>query len=369
MNNMSPQESVIVNFSLSSIPDTFTRADNSIWNEEGSYFENYIDIANNDFHIAFFTKDGDFITEFEGWEIINKTENNTLATHSLTIEFKDEKLKALPENYLTEEFKVMIIANWKAYTGNSYESFANMVINKEKLGNVWVNNDFYDFTYSDDAGKSWYPSVSDNYKRLIPMMGFGGFKGFTMSRVTGKLTANASVDMVRSLSKITLTLKDKLWKSGFKIENCTLNKHIPQGKVIPDATLDGNDFGENGSIQILKPSSFGNFDSTPLVFVNTAQDGANPVLTAYIPEIDTSGFTTSDANRPYMSVKLTLNDQDFKDKVLEFNDNDLSSTSLFHIVRNHHYNYIIEDIAGDREIIVKYTVCPWGEGNVDIDFH
>lgn len=370
MGNISTHESVCVNFFLSSIPDSFTRDDNGLWNEEGSYLENYLDIANNDFHVVFFTKDGDYITEFEGSEIINKTENNVSANHSMTIEFTGEKLKALPKDFINQEFKVMIIANWKAYTGNgSYESFANMNIDKEKPGNLWTNEGFYNFEYSTDSGKSWYPSLSNNSKRLIPMMGYAGFKGFFMSPLTGQLTSNVSVKMVRAFAKITLTLKDNLWKSGFNIESCTLNKHIPRGKMIPDLTLEGNDFGEDGSIQIMRPSSFGNLVSVPLSFVNTAEEGSNPVLTAYIPEINTSGFTTSDATRPYMNVKLTLNNREFKDKILELNDNDLSSTSLFHIIRNHHYNYIIEDITGDKEISFKYTVCPWGEGNVDIDFH
>lgn len=372
--NMSKHELVCVNFSLSSIPDSFTRDDNDPWyEEEGSYLENYIDINNNDFHIAFFTKDGNFITEFEGSEITNRTENNDLATHSMTIEFKEEKLKNLPDNFINEEIKVMIIANWKAYTRNdSYNSFANVIINKENPGNVWENTEFYNFynfNYSTESGESWYPSLSDSSKRLIPMMGYASFKGFTMSSLTGKLTANVSVKMVRALAKITLSLKNILWESGFKIENCTLNNYIPRGKVIPDMTLEGNDFGENGNIQINNPSSFGDFYATPLSFINAGAEGSNPILTVYIPEINTSGFTTSNENRPFISAKLTLNNKDFKDKILELNDNDLSSTSLFQIIRNHHYNYIIEDISEEGEITLSYTVCPWVEGNVDIEFH
>ena len=371
MGNVSKEESVCVNFSLSSVPDFFTR--DVLWDEDGSYLENYIDIDNNDFWVAFFTKEGDFITEFEGSEITDKTEDNFSATHSLRIEFTGERLKALPKNFINEELKVMIIANWKAFTGSgSYESFANMGINKENPGNVWVNKEFYNFNYSGNSGESWCPSLSDNSKRLIPMMGYAGFKGFTQSSITGTLTANVSVKMVRALAKVTLSVKENLWKSGFTIKSCTLNKYIPQGNVIPDVTLEGNDFGENGDIQIESPSHASNleFQPGPLSFVNTAEDGENPILTAYIPEINTSGFTTLDDDRPYISVMLALNQEDFKEeKKLELNDNSPSTTTLFHIIRNHHYNYVIDDITGDGNISLKYTVCPWGEGEVDIDFH
>ncbi|MCH5238247.1 MAG: hypothetical protein J1E95_10705, partial [Muribaculaceae bacterium] len=162
-----------------------------------------------------------------------------------------------------------------------------------------------------------------------------------------------------------------LWKSGFEIESCILNKFASKGKVIPDLSKEENTLGSDGSIHISVPwDTMDTEKSGPLSFVKVGAEGTNPILTAYVPEMNTAHYNTSKADRPRLTASLTLNNNQFKDnKDFELNDNNQGSTKLFHILRNHHYDFIIEDISENGEVELSYTVCPWVEGDTDIEFH
>lgn len=334
-------------------------------NEEGSYLENYIDIENNDFHIALFNSSGDFVTEFIGEDVGYKNENNETATHLLGIEIKYDRLKRFPSNYGSEEFTVVILANWRSYSEVSYVSFEG-----KNLKNIGTEDNFYNFSYTGESKNSWYPTLGPNSKSLILMMGIGKFTGFVYSSNTGMHTAHANILMLRSLAKITLSLNDKLWKSGFEIGSCKLNKFVSQGKVIPDLSKEDNTVGLNGSIHVSEPWNTQSFEKTDtLSFVKIGEEGTNQILTAYVPEMNTAHYTTSSSDRPLLTASLTLNKKKFKeDKSIEFNDNQ-DTSNLFHILRNHHYNFIIEDISEEGKITLSYTACPWNEGSADIGFH
>lgn len=362
------KESLFLDLKIIHSSELTTKADSDGFNdhgsEEGSYLENYIDIENNDFHIVIFNSSGNFITEFEGEEIGFKEENNDIHTHLLGIEIKDEKLKDFPSNYGSEEFTVVILANWKSYSGLEYASFKG-----KNLNNIGTQDDFYDFSYTLNSEISWSPSLEESNKRLIPMMGIRKFTGFAYSPDKGMPAAWVTIPMLRSLAKITLSLTDALWKSGFEIESCKLNKFASKGKVIPDLSKNENTWGGEGNIHISVPWK-SEEKTGPLSFVKIGEGNSNKILTAYVPEMDTSDYDTSTEGRPLLFASLTLNEQQFKDeKSFEFNDNEEGSTNLFHILRNHHYNFIIEDISGEENITIKYTVCPWVEGSTDIAFH
>lgn len=369
------KESFYLNLDIKPSFELITKADsdgnNDAENEAGSYLEHYMDIANNDFHIAIFNESGDFVTEFKGEEVDYKKENNAQASHLLGIGFKDDDLKGFPADYKTEEFTVIILANWRSFTGRDYETFEGKNIKDDFSGNVFTDNDFYDFSYRDVSENSWQPSLGANAVSLMPMMGIGKFKGFAFSAYTGRFTAYVTVRMLRALAKITFSLNDKLWKSGFEIGYCKLNKVSSKGKLIPDLSQNENTFENDGIIDIGLPWDTKTVEkSGPISFVKIGEPGTNPAMTAYVPEMNTSDYTTSSSDRPLLMAALTLNKVKFKDdKTLEFNDNKGSSPNLFHILRNHHYKFIVEDISEEGEITLSYTVCPWDEGSVDIGFH
>ncbi|MCH5229594.1 MAG: hypothetical protein J1F12_06325 [Muribaculaceae bacterium] len=374
-NKSSLNESLFLNLNIISDSDPSTKAgsdgDNIFYREDGSFLENYIDIENNDFHIVIFNSSGDFITEFKGEEVAFKNENNEEATHSLGIEIKDDKLQKFPSNILTEEFTVIVLANWKSFTGKDYTTFEGKNIKNGVTGNIYTENSFYDFDYAGKQGETWYPSIAENSFSLIPMVGIAKFSGFTYSQSTGILTANSSVLMVRSLAKITISLKDELWRSGFEISSCKLNKYAFKGRIIPDLSKEGNTLQKERIIDITLPWDTRGVEKTdPIFFVKIGEDGKNPILTSYVPEMFTAHYNILSGDRPRLTAALTLNNENFKDnKDFELNDNLSSSTQLFHILRNHHYNFIIEDITEKGEIILSYTVCPWDKGSVDIGFH
>lgn len=377
LNNSILKESLFLNLNIKTYSESITRGDSEGYNDEeleqGSFQENYIDIENNDFHIALFNSSGDFITEIKGDEIDNKTENNIDASHLLEIILKDGKLTRFPKDFATEEFTVVVLANWKSFTGNAdYVSFSGKNIKDGFIDNIWTDNDFYIFGYPLNSEETWYPSIKENSLRLVPMMGIGKFTGFSKSPDTGLPVANVTVMMLRSLAKITLTVNDGLWKNGFEISHCQLNTITSKGKIFPDMSHEDNVLDSDGTVHIGYPWDTREIEKTgPVSFMKIEEEGKKPILTAYVPEMLTSDYDTSSVDRPYLTANLTLNDEKFfeEDKNIELNENQGSSTKLFHILRNHHYNFVIERISDTGKIVVSYTVCPWDEGTVDIGFH
>lgn len=376
-NNTILKESLFLNLNIKTSSESATRADAEGYNddelEEGSFTENYIDIENNDFHIVLFNSSGDFITDIWADEIDNKTENNNDASHLLEILLKNDKLIDFPKDFQTEEFTVLVLANWKSFTGNGeYVSFAGKNIKDGLTDNIWTDNDLYNFEYPLDSEETWYPSIRENSRRLIPMMGMGKFTGFSISPVTGFPVANVTVIMLRSLAKITLSLNDGLWKNGFEISHCQLNKIASKGKILPDMSHEDNTFERDGNIHIGYPWDTREIEEIgPVSFIKIQEEGKKPILTAYVPEMLTSEYNTSSEGRPYLTANLKLNNENFfeEDKIIELNENQNSSTKLFHILRNHHYNFVIERISDKGKIVLSYTVCPWDESNVNIGFH
>lgn len=362
-------ESLFLNLNIMPSFDLSTKAGNDGVNgngrEEGSFLENYIDIENNDFHVVLFSSSGDFIMEFKAEEVNNKNRINDNGSYSLGIELDEEKLLKFPKNFTTDGLTVIILANWKSFTGREYESFTGKNIKYDLTGNIWTDNSFYNFDYLLNSEASWVPKLEENSGSFIPMTGITKFVGFPVSPVTGKPTANVSLMMVRSLAKITLSLKDDLWKSGFEIGSCELNTFVTKGKMIPDMSKEENSLGEDGDFLITLPWDTSEVEKKgPISLVKIGEEGTNPILTAYVTEM----FTSS-SKYPSLTASLFLNQEKFKeDKVIELKDYQSSSNDFYHILRNHHYNFVI-DITGSEEIEVSYTVCPWEVGNVEIGFH
>lgn len=272
---------------------------------EGNTSENYIDFEGYDFEIILFdSATGNYLTQIPGTALSYLTTDYDKGEYSLEVELSRENLQRLPSDISSWQFRVLILANWIS-AGVSYPSFDGKNILENVASNVW-NDRTSNFTYSPiDAGASWYPSNTQNSKRFIPMTGTASVSGFALD-TDGKVRNRNSIIacMLRSLAKISLEVSDDLFRNGFDIAECEISRYNTTGLLIPDMTHSSNSISQTGNFSINYPSCPDNVASgSNLNFVNLGEEGGKNLWVAYIPEMNTEGFSTSTPARPFITAR------------------------------------------------------------------
>lgn len=342
---------------------------------DGDVSENYIDFEGHDFEIVLFDfSTGTYLTQIPGTALSSLTKNYEKGEYSLEVELSPENLQNLPSDLSTWKFRVLILANWNSVYV-SYPSFEGKNISEEASFNIW-NDRTAIFTYNPIGdGASWYPSFTQNSKRFIPMTGTGSASGFILDDDKNVRNRQSNAYMLRSLAKISLEVSDELYSNGFDIAECAITKYNTTGLLIPDMTHSGNSGSQTGNFIINYPSCPVN--ATPgsnLNFVNLGEEGGKNVWVAYLPEMNTEGFSISNLDRPFIKALPSISGVAYgKPRTVDLIDKNSSSSNgennLYQILRNNYYKCIVKAIEGTLNIEFTYTVCPWKEGDVNIDYH
>lgn len=342
---------------------------------DGDTSENYIDFTGHDFEIILFdSSTGNYLTQIPGTALVNLTPEYDKGEYSLEVELSPENLQKLPLDISTWQFRVLILANWNSM-GASYPSFDGKNISEDATSNIW-NERTAIFTYNPlEGGVSWYPSIMQNDKRFIPMISIASLSGFTLNDDGNVRNRQSIAYMLRSLAKISFEVSDDLFKNGFDIAECAINKYNTTGLLIPDLTLSGNTGSQTGNFSINYPSCPANVTiGSNLNFVNLGEEGGKNIWVAYIPEMNTERLSLSSSERPFITAQPSISGVAYGDpRTVELVDKNSSDSNgennLYQILRNNYYKCVVVAIEGTVDIKFTYTVCPWKEGDVNIDYH
>lgn len=342
---------------------------------DGDASENYINFSGQDFEIILFdASTGTYLTQIPGSARIDLTTNYEKGEYSIEVELSPENLERLPSDISAWNFRVLILANWKS-AGVDYPTFAGKNISEDAESNIW-NERTAVFSYNPSAaGVSWYPSPAQNPMRLIPMIGTATASGFALDADRNVRNRKSTAYMLRSLAKISLEVSDELFRNGFDIAECKINKYNTTGLLIPDMTHTGNSGSQTGNFSINYPSCPSDVSTgSDLNFVNLGEEGGKNLWVAYIPEMNTEGFTTSSPGRPVIEALPSISGEAYGDpRTIDLIEKNTPAAggekNLYQILRNNYYKCVVKAIEGTVNIEFTYTVCPWKEGDVNIDYH
>ncbi len=199
--------------------------------EDGSYFENQIDITNHDFRIYFFsysendTNGGTLLAGF--------TPTKTTSSPSSSSETLYTVLGVLPNTLLTVggNFRVVVLANW----GNSYPTDANLTVGETTI------YDLTEGTFSTFSAEDKFVINADN---LIPFYGVHEYSDITFKR--GETTIlSTPISLLRALAKVEIVIDCEDDEEDIvTLASATLHNYNSKGYCAPKEVYSQSDYEE-----------------------------------------------------------------------------------------------------------------------------
>lgn len=373
--------------------------------EPGSDAENYIDFANNDFMIALFDSNGDYLLSMDAMN--NWTEfphpsgsssGGQYAVYKMEreIEFPESISKEKIEAIKKSGFQVLVLANWKnaqGVTGKGYEDFPKDAAGTpQKLDDIWKDGTNYNFKYNYAGVKpegqegytgyvAWQPEHKGNVKKLIPMFGYVKGQKFEPGN-GGEFRSESTIHMQRAVAKIEV-LDNLTNQPALEVSNVTMTKFNTVGRFIPDV-LENPDW-DTVKTQVGKSSlpdeSKQQQRIEPLQFIHIEAAGERGKWIAYVPEMDLtlSGLSLdaqkrfdpeSATARPHLEVEINPKKGEtiesytggtYDAHFARYDQVDFKPTipdeSWNHILRNHIYRFSVNKVG--LTVDLHLHVTPW----------
>ncbi|MCD8302072.1 MAG: FimB/Mfa2 family fimbrial subunit [Prevotellaceae bacterium] len=323
--------------------------------EEGSQYENYLDVAHGDYKIYFFDSGNRYIARFEPDGFV-ASEGGGYTTYNV--------LGSMPQELAdhSEDFKMVVLANW----GGTYPD---------------EEADFTpgETTIDDICGAEWaqYSHLTDfdlSPGNLIPFYGVHEYKDIKFSS-HGSTTLPEPVTLLRAMAKVEVVLQlDNGNEEEVPFEDVTVHRYNDRGYCAPESVYSqydydsgytdwGSDFAEG--IHLVNGINDGNGapEEKELQFAGPQATPASGktayTWVAYLPEYSN---TTSPDDYAYVEVKLrglpyriyfanytggTTDAYDGSQSAPDFPDR-------YDIHRNNLYRFIVT--LGDQELNVQVKV-------------
>ena len=321
-----------------------TRATEHEGKNDGTAADNFINIDGDDYCVYILDGNDDrIITKFTP-ALTTKTADGS---YRLSGKFTYDPTK------LTT-FRLMVMANWKAF-GGDYS--ANIALGSTTLSSLYTDNEKFNFTYPTPRTSSWYPKGEEEQdktkKQGIPMFGLSDVitipkfvYGFVPELEVG------AIPMLRALAKIVVTNAIDASKEQAEILSCKLTKYNINGRFIPNGN-ENPKWNEEEETQVANPSLPITSPSLPeqteqgttaLQFIRSAD---KKTFTAYVPEMKVKSLQ----EKPYIEVEAIVGDdpvaRTYKIQLGEYgkDSNEFLLDSYFDaILRNHRYQYDVMSI-------------------------
>lgn len=231
------------------------------------------------------------------------------------------------------KYRVMILANyWNKNSTPEIKACANLRQLQPVLDELYV--DWYD-----KVGK-WNSKNVPN----IPMWGVGE----TRLHLDGKHDENlGSIDMLRAIAKVKITLDSKIKEKGYTLASVTVNNYnrkancLPAGWLTATQTRDPS-VANDAPLNPHTPSESRLTITAPGDFEESAEDGS---IVFYLPEYKVSGSER-------IKFSVTVNDKNgvpitFPD-AMEIDNSVITggayTQSVYNVVRNHFYLFNIDGV-------------------------
>ena len=289
--------------------------------EQGTGYENYIDITNNNFRFLLFdTEDDTFVYSFTPQSV---TPAGASGEYAQTYKVEGE----MPEEYADFNYKVVVLANWPTYP--SENDLTGKTIQEICLA--------YTYNYTD----SFVPSES----QLIPFYGVATISTTLRPDISTNL---GTIDLLRALCKVEV----KCSADGFTLKEVKLNKYSTKGMCAPLKVYNNTkeDWEKNEQIHLPQDNTVG---------ASLSLSNPDGTFIAYVPEYNNAALKDS-----YLEVTLT--DANNKEVTLKspniyfknYTDGSPVEGSDYDLIRNHWYQFDITKVD-DGELKLEYRVLLW----------
>lgn len=313
--------------------------------EVGSGLENYIDI--DKLQLLFFTsteeypEDDTFITaiEFNPNEVTPEDNSEYPQRWRLVKELANDN-----ELLHYDNFRLVVLANWP-------EKLEESDLTDKTIKDICCGDDIankYDLMVGNTGFKKEEP---------IPMYGVKTCKGVTFRNMA--MTNLGEIYILRAMAKIEVICD----ADGYELTAAVIDQVNTKGYCAPEDIYEDTRsgfYGDSFGVHV-SPDWETNEDSISMTPV-TLEDGSE-CFRIYIPEV-----WNSMTAQEHPVITVTLNDgtetKDYEIAVRDYTKDENDENSYFDICRNYVYRYTITGFNSKLEL--KYTVCPWGNKEVNI---
>ena len=182
--------------------------------------------------------------------------------------------------------------------------------------------------------------------------GFIPMWGVTTTRLTLVSQQDlGTIYLLRSAAKVEVKLSNTLVTAGYKIQSVTINKYAANGFWFPEGWN-----SVNNTTSLTHEGCYKPYESVEYSTINNSfarVDDTKHVI--YLPEMNT-------ANNVSMSVELSNGTSTFSfDNAIKFAQysNGSATNNTFNVVRNHYYQYTINQVNTGVSLGLTCVVQPW----------
>lgn len=284
--------------------------------EEGTAYENYINFKDpTKYRIYFFDNDNKYIARFTPSDVV-MSETNNYVLYSV----EGEVPEALISASKIVSFKVMILGNWKEYAADD-----NL-----------IGKSIDDICSADWAKFDCLTNFELDSDNLIPFYGIHEYKNVAFEY--GEITRlEESVTLLRAMAKVEVVLETE----GMSFSEVSIHGYNKQGYCAP-SDVDSQagyaqDNGKNLALHLVNGKNDEDATSKSCPFLCVKEGAGEETWVAYLPEYKNVGDENLDA---HIEVRFDIQtDEDKKDFIIYFSDDQSDMTKYFSIARNHLYRF------------------------------
>lgn len=358
--------------------------------DEGSNYENYIDITGQDYRIYVFVPgtngndklyckiDNDSISVLSS--IISPTHRSYGLSFSISKDFYDRF------NGDIQGLKLLILANWRNYPGETQDSGQNLssIADGTDYSDATTLNDLLAYG-ENDAGFMKYgpftPELTEDTR--IPLFGIAQFKSVRLQN--GMLTWLGDINILRAVAKIDVYDNPSTWA---KIKNVSLTRYntalakAPANIYSQEDYMHGSynpDYTQAPTVPLhLNGDNCEN--STEFMLTSTIYEDKTKHFIVYVPEyknlaeildssVDTPvGTPRKEAELARLKIEFEYFEKPYYVDFKYYNDSDNGAKKgqHFNILRNHWYQFEINKSFEATDIELR--VIPYAEIRLDPSF-
>ena len=303
-------------------------------------YENYIDIAGNDYRVLFFDTSNRYLATFVPTKFVAESSD---ATTSKTYEVMGKVTGSMPTS-----FKVVVLANWSSYP-------TNLVVGVTTIADV-CSGEACRYAYA----PGFVPSATQH----IPMY---GVKQCYNVVFRDKLISDlGSIHLLRAMAKVEV----ECHTAGWTLNSVVLNNYNTAGFSAPADVFSEDDYVRNSyesdyNSNLHVPD--GSAKAEQIAFSKVA-DGKYVI---YVPEyrnVDNAGEVLGDASR--ISVQFAESENTYPVHFKYYSS--APSTSAigrwFDIRRNYDYRFVINKSNEDVDLDISLDLYPYTIYNLEPGF-
>ena len=302
--------------------------------ENGVGLENYIDFFDEDrYRIYFFNSDDKFIARFMP-TVVDMSLENQYILYQVEGDVPEE---LMPQSG-TMDFKIVVLGNWDTYQ----EPVAEETTIEQLCKADWATFDC--FTDGFELSKPG---------KLIPFYGVHEYKDIAFE--DGKIVnLPAPVTLLRAMAKVEVVLETK----GMSFSSVSIQGYNQEGYCAPSGVDSQEDYDydeDRPALHLIGGTNDEGAASRSLPFLHIEGED-NDTWIAYLPEYDNR---SDESKAAHIEVRFDIQtEDDEKDFIIYFSDDQDDKSKTFDIVRNNLYRF---NVTIDPKGKLAIEVNKWDE--------